>query len=370
MASIPKTRALVDIFVADLAAIPNNVSAKTAIETRINDAAPKLLQRARQRAAADRTRADDHERALYWARMRMLVALKSHAFCLASVAARNELAKLFEQKSRGYDLTFSAAPGGAKKILVTGFDPFQLDLGIETSNPSAATALAFHGRTITSSAKSAYLESAIFPVRYRDFDFGVVEDLVNPRLGGAGQVDIIITVSQNGSSRAFDVERLAGRRRLGLFDNEHVNFPPRQLGANTTHPAFLETTLPVIQFVPGPFTSPPDDDQRVFFDQSFKSENPAQSFKGASDPTAPAGANANTPAHALNTITGQALEGSGGSYLSNEIFYRVAHRRVTLASTTLTGHVHIPAPATAKTGIADVIGEVENMIERFLDSLP
>lgn len=370
VAGIPKTRTLVDTFATDLAAIPNNAAAKTAIETRVNDAAPKLLQRARERAAADRTRADDHERTLYWARMRMLVALKSHPFCLASIAARNELVALLEKKSRGYDLTFSGAPGGAKKILVTGFDPFQLDLGIETSNPSAATALAFHGRTITSSGKSAYLESAIFPVRYRDFDAGAVEDLVNPRLGGAGQVDLIITISQNGGSSAFDVERLAGRRRGGFFDNEHVTSPPRQLGVNTTHPAFLETTLPVLQFVPGPFTSPPDDDQRVFFDQSFETELPAQSFAEASDPSSPAGANANTPAFALNTITGQAVDGSGGSYLSNEIFYRVAQRRVTLASTTLTGHVHIPSPSNAKMGIADVIGEVENMIKRFLDSLP
>jgi pyrrolidone-carboxylate peptidase len=376
VAGIPKSRTLVDTFVADLAAIPNDASAKAAIQAKINDAAPKLLNRARARAVANRALAEDHERTLYWARQRMRIALESHPFSLASISGRNELLQLFEQKSRGYDLTFSGAPGGVtRKILITGFDPFQLDLDIETSNPSAATALAFHGQTIASSGKTAYCEAAIFPVRYRDFDSGVVEALVNPRLAGAGRVDLIVTISQNGGSKFFDVERLAGRRRSGFPDNDHVTFGPRQIGDNATHAAFYETNLPVVPFVTGPFgqgpfQTPPDDDQRVFFDQSFQSANPPQSFPNGSSPTAPPGANANTPAYALNTITGEAVEGSGGSYLSNEIFYRVAQRRVALSSTTLTGHVHVPSPKVAKMDIAEVIGEVENMIKRFLDSLP
>ncbi|MCI0700706.1 MAG: S8 family serine peptidase [Planctomycetia bacterium] len=365
IAGIPKTRDFVNNFSTQIAAIANNAAAQAALETRVDDVA-QLLQRARARAQADRAHADDHERTLYWARLRMLVALKSHAFCLASISGRNTLVDRFEKKSRGYELNFGAAPGGSRKVLLTGFDPFSLSDDPERSNPSAAVALAFHGATVTSSGKTAYIETALFPVRYRDFDAGRVEDLVNPRLSGPGQVEMITTVSQNGSFSFFDLERFAGRRRGGYPDNEFVRQPPRQLGDNATHPAFVETTLPANVMVQGPFSTPPAPGQRVFFDQSFQAENPAASH---AHPTA-SGTNSNVPAFALASITGQALQASGGDYLSNEIFYRVAHRRRQTASTTLTGHIHIPSPTEAGLGIADVIAQIETLIRRWLDSLP
>jgi hypothetical protein len=126
--------------------------------------------------------------------------------------------------------------------------------------------------------------------------------------------------------------------------------------------------VPADDLVPGPFDTPPDDEQTLFFDQSFKSTT--MSFRPASEATAP-GENTNTSTGTLAGITGTALEGSGGDYLSNEIMYRVARERdKPPASTTVTGHLQIPSPSAAKVGIADVIAEVENMVKRWLDGLP
>ena len=362
---IAKTRTLVDGFVTDLAAIVNDAAAKAAIETKINDVAPKLLTRARSRAVGAHGQSEDHERTLYWARLRMLVALKSHPFCLSSLSMRDALIAIFEKKSRGYDLTFSAAPAGAKKVLITGFDPFQLDLDIETSNPSAAIALALHGQTVTSVGRDAYMEAAIFPVRYRDFDAGLVEALVNPRLDGPGKVDMIVTISQNGGEAFFDLERLAGRRRGGFPDNDRVTTGPQQLGQNATHDAFYETTLPAVSIVQGPFSTPPDPAQQLFFDQSYETVNPQQIGKHPTE----GGPNNNAPAFALSTITGQAAQGSGGDYLSNEIFYRVCHRRQKgFAAPVIiqSGHFHVPSPKNANKQIADVITAVEDLIKSTL----
>jgi len=362
---IGKTRTLVDGFITAVAAIANDAAAKAAIQARIDDEGAKILGRARARAQADRANADDHERTLYWARAGLTIAVKRHPFCLGSISARNELLLRLEKKTRGYEPDFSGAGGGARKILITGFDPFMLDTQIDRSNPSAAVALALHGITISGASKSAFVQSAIFPVRYRDFDAGRVEELVAPRLSGAGKVDLIMSISQNGNEPFYDLERFAGRFRFGWYDNERVIQKPHALPAGNE---FYETTLPAGVMVPGPFQTPPDDEQKLFFDQSFRSTT--ASFRAASEAVAP-GENTNTPTGTLAGITGTALDGSGGSYLSNEIFYRIAReRQKPPASTTLTGHLHVPSPAAAKVGIADVIAEVENLIKRWLDSLP
>ena len=368
--TIPKTRTLVNGFTTALTGIANNAAAKGSIQTRIDDQGFKILRRARELARTDRAHSEDHERVLYWARLRMIVAIKSHPYCLRSIAARNELVNRLEEKSRGHDVNFAGAPGGARKVLIIGFDPFGLERNLEQSNPSASVALALHGTTLVSGAKNAYIESVIFPVRYRDFDAGRVEALVSPKLRGAGRVDMIMTINLDAEHREYDLERFAGRRRGGFYDNERVTQRPQALGVDATHAEFYETTLPPAVVIPGPFRTPPDDEQRLFFDQSYETDAPA-TYPRASDPGAPPGGNANAPAFALAGIMGKAKKGSGGDSLSNEIFYRIAQQREQMpVSTTVTGHFHIPSPAAAKVGIADVIAEVESVITRWLASVP
>jgi pyrrolidone-carboxylate peptidase len=359
-------RMLVDGFVAAIGAVPNGAGAQAALQAEVDLWAPRILGRARLRAAADLPRAEDMDRALYWARLRMGVALKGHAFCLGSVSGRNALVDALESRSRGYAVDFTAAPGGARTVLLTGFDPYDLADDLEAANPSAAIALALHGQTVSAGGKDAYLQTVVFPVRYRELDAGRVETLVDPLLSGPGRVDMILTLSQNGIGPHTDVDRLAGRRRGGEPDNEFAGQAPEQVGTGTL-PAFYETTLPVAVMVPGPFATPPAASQRVFFNESYEAESPASSHGHPADGVT---ANGNTATFALSTVTGTAVEGSGGSFLSNEIFYRVAHRRQTLASTTLAGHVHVAAPQYAGIDMDAVVAQVREMIERWLASLP
>jgi pyrrolidone-carboxylate peptidase len=360
---ISTTRSLVDAFVAALDAIPNDASAKNAIAAKIDDQGAKILERARALAKSDRAHAEVYERALYWARLRMTVALKSHSLCLASIAARNELVERLEKKSRGYNVSFSAIN---HKVLLLGFDPFDLHENVERSNPSGAVALALHDQLIAVQGKNAIISSAILPGRYRDFDAGVVEEIVNVLIKAQGGVSMILSLSES-DDPVYDLERIAGRRRLGYYDNERMTRPPERIGKDATYKEFYESTLPPSQLVPGSsFLTPPDSAQKLFFNQAYASTD--KTFGRASDPKASPGSNANQPAYALNTITGNALDGSSGSYLSNEVFYRIARSREELPGSTKppTGHLHIPTPTAAKVGIAGVIAEVEKLIERWL----
>jgi pyrrolidone-carboxylate peptidase len=359
-----KMRTLVNSFVSTTPAVPKDLAA---LEAQV-DVAAGILDRARKLAKFDNTRADDYERCLYWARLSMTVALKSHPYCMAALQPRNALLKRFERVTRGYDVDFTGAPAGAKRVVVTGFDPYQLYDDIATSNPSAAVALALHGETISDGGKTAYIASAIFPTRYRDFDAGTVEDFMTPLFGTLSpkQADMIVTVSQNGSSPYYDVERFAGRLRGGLEDNEYVRFPPTKVGGDFTFKDFYETTLPVPEMVPGPFNDVRN--QRLFFDQSYIERIPPRTTDSRRPHPANGGVNGNMPSAAAPF--GDVIEGSGGQYLSNEIFYRTSKVREDHSGTaTKSGHFHIPGTREAKTGIEDIIAEVRALIKRGLAGL-
>jgi hypothetical protein len=100
--------------------------------------------------------------------------------------------------------------GGVRKVFVSSFDLFQLDGGrIFSGNPSGAAALRLDGTTVG----GAQIHAVIFPVRYADFNGGLVEDVFRPHLAPGGQqADRVTTVSQ-GNSAGFDLEVHNGRRR-------------------------------------------------------------------------------------------------------------------------------------------------------------
>ena len=80
----------------------------------------------------------------------------------------------------------------------------------------------------------------------------------------------------------------------------------------------------------------------------------------------------------ISEITRNSYEGSGGNYLSNEIFYRIARARTNANSSVRTGHFHLAntnpdlseAPSTiAPFTLSQIITETENAIIRCLDIL-
>jgi hypothetical protein len=392
--STQKMRVTVDAFKASVTAIPNDASAVASLQALINTEAPKILARGRA-LCSQNSRAYADDRILYWARIAMVVALKSHPALMTRFSDRATLVKSLEEKSRGLTTaTFAGAPSGAKKLLITGFDPFSLNpdpqLGnIYQSNPSGAIALALHGQTLPG---NVYVQSAMLPVRYSAFDqnpdgTGVVEDFYTRFLDssavGYEAVDMIMTVSQ-GSPMRFDVDRFAVRWRSGGKDNENrpMSVPPKfKIRDTTLGDKFYVTQLPVIKMVVPTTLHPfflnafnqmfayragstkysyklqPNFANSVAMEQfiSLFTEDGTWSgvpitekVEGRADADIARGLGGKYVPSELSEFTSPKLsmvsitEGSGGAYLSNESFYRVSRLRAIHAPTLQTGHYHVP----------------------------
>ena len=298
----------------------------------------KKLWEAAKRTVAEQAILDD--RSLYWSRLSLTAYLRASQLAVPlSSNQRISLIERLENSSRGRDsIEFTA--GAVKKILVTGFDPFLLDKHIDQSNPSGIVALNLDGQTLTYGQASAEIQTAIFPVRFEDFDAGEVEQLIEPLLK-TRQVDMIVTVSMGRTD--FDLEHFPGRRRssgspdnLNVYSGGDETKPkiPLLNGAVIEGPEFLEFSLPyrAMQQVildakqdankqPGEVTYPyliNDNRTITTLDGTFEAKTLAE----------------------LKDAT--AVQGSGGGYLSNEISYRsvrLAHKYQPLIPT---GHIHTP----------------------------
>jgi pyrrolidone-carboxylate peptidase len=171
------------------------------------------------------------DRPLYWARNKMQTWLKRNPLFKDQIDFDKSIVKkgtelddiitLFEEKSRNYTgIDFSKA-GNKKKVLITGFDPFQLDYGfygdrgVQTYNPSGIIALALQENQELLK-NNIYIQTCIFPVRYEDFDNQVVEKVVKRNIQ---KLNLLITTSLNGSNSRFDIEKYAIEYRGGFHDN-------------------------------------------------------------------------------------------------------------------------------------------------------
>ncbi|MEV8548482.1 pyroglutamyl peptidase [Streptomyces glaucescens] len=276
-------------------------------------------------AAGDLSRDDD--RPLYWARLGMVREVRGWQPRFALPEARREaLLDALERASRGQtDLRFphgGRTGEGVRRVLVTGFDPFTLDRDIRISNPSGAAALALDGTVIETAAGPARIETAVFPVRWRDFTRGTVERALGPQLPKA---DLFATVSQGRVGR-FDIERTNGAWRGGFPDNENTGrtgtIPVEE---PATQPQWTSTTLPYREIVAA------ETGRFPVHDNTSVTEVPAGGTEPVVRPDGP------TPGSAARA------EG-GGDYLSNEIAYRATllRDRLGLHGTLPGGHVHTP----------------------------
>lgn len=297
--------------------------------------AQRLWNAATRRARGGNT--DD--RPVYWSRLQMVEAIRQVRFRFqTSPAERRALIETFDRVSRGMTSVSFPAQSSDKKILISGFDPFNLRPAaggdLRRGNPSGAAALALDGVRLRNGSVRARVQSVIFPVRFRDFDLGLVESVFRPFLSGPDAVDMIMTISQ-GVSADFEVEQFAGRRRssgsftdnLGQAAGGNLDSPIEPSGL-AQGSEFLETHLPAsaIRASQGR-TAPLPAETEV-------DEIPAGGTSAINRPAGPTGGAAG--------FTGRAAAGSGGGFLSNEIFYRTLLLRLGEGATIPVGHLHTP----------------------------
>lgn len=274
------------------------------------------------------------DRPLYWARLELTkdVHQWQPAFGLTD-ATRTKLVNDLDYAARGIDSIDFGPPDGAKRVMISGFDPFELDGGnINRSNPAGAAALQLDGREFDTPQGRIKVEAVNFPVLWGAFDQGIVESAYSRVLVGPRPVNLMITISQ-GYPGEFTIERFAADWRGGEPDNDNLGesgpVPP---AAGWPQPAsqFIQTTLPYQQMVSANTGSYP-----VIYHQLYCVwPDPTQPGQGAEvchdDGSAPAAGDV-------------AASGGGGDYLSNESMYRANRLRIGLDLTTLPGgHLHTP----------------------------
>ncbi|MEU1373084.1 pyroglutamyl peptidase [Streptomyces triculaminicus] len=271
----------------------------------------------------------DDDRPLYWARLGMTRALREWrpAFALDE-RGRAALLAAVERSSRGQDSIELPAGTKVKRVLITGFDPFQLDSDARRSNPSGAAALALDGTVVDTPAGPARVEAVVFPVRWADFADGTVERTLLPHFRpGPRQVDLFTTISQGRPGR-FDVERTNGAWRGGYPDNANVSRTetvpvPPGVPTVTPQPQWTTTSLPYAAITAahtGPFP---------VHDNTAVTEIPAGGTEEVDRADGP-------------TPGSTARAGGGGDYLSNEIAYRATLLRDAVRLRVPGGHLHTP----------------------------
>jgi len=298
------------------------------------------------------------DRPLYWARLLASKVIRSTTPAFTPSELQTQaLLTLFEQGSRGQmDLEYTQSTH--KKILLTGFDPFLLDKNINQSNPSGIAALQLDGQVITYNGITAEINTVMIPVRYKDFDEGIIESLLAPYYA-LNNVDMIITVSMG--RKEFDLERFPGKRRsvtapdnLNILSGGTKEAPIISKLHNKPLPGeeFVLFSLPIkqMQLAKGPYKVI-DNHKVTSIDESMKPKD--------------------IEPHTLSQLNGHiAVNGSGGGYLSNEISYRSIRLRDQLNSNIPTGHIHTPRIQQFEPEIeAKIVQQIRTMLELSLEAI-
>jgi pyrrolidone-carboxylate peptidase len=326
---------LVERLSADLCGARSTRAAHRLLERR----GAQLWQTAVERAQGTRwmgsiERYDD--RPLYWARLMGTRDLRQWrpAFRLSD-AARAALVKTFEYASRGISSTDFPRHKEITRVLVSGFDPYQLNNEIRRSNPSGASALQLDGVAYRVGDRTVRIEAVMLPVTWSGFNAGYVEDAFGPHLTARSRerADLIMTISQ-GRRGVMAIEQWAGAWRGGAPDNNNEGTP--ELIPRVTNwpqldpqPEFIETTLPHQAMItagttPWPVLLNP----RICEWTNNTRPDPTKVVCHDNGPSPGAQANA----------------GGGGNYLSNESMYRSNRLRLALGATDIPGgHLHISA---------------------------
>ena len=295
--------------------------------------------------------ASHDDRPLYWTRLAAFQSLaQSFPRSRISPFTLRSCLDEFDASSRGRsDLSWKQ---DHFRVLVSGFDPFLLDQNIEQSNPSGLAALALDNQVLKAiNGDLIHVRAVIFPVRFQDFDNGVVEAMLLPLLEDKA-IDAYISISMGRES--FDLERFPGRRRsASALDNanrksggsEDSPKVPRQGKEALFGPEFLEFNLPADRMALAPGRWAIRDNRTVTtLERGIFSANKLEELANQT-----------------------AVRGSGGGYLSNEIAYRALNTMSKSNVQISMGHIHTPRMQNYD---RDVLEETVDQIKGMLARLP
>ncbi|MGI2174107.1 hypothetical protein [Shewanella ulleungensis] len=328
-------------------------------ELSVTEMAAQQGHRLWQQAVRDVQSGHNDDRSLYWSRLGMRNTLKQDkaGFNIADWQ-REILVNAVEKSSRGFsDIEFD--PNTNINILVTGFDPFFLDRNIGQSNPSGLAALALDGYRFNVNGKMAQIETVMIPVRFSDFDNGIIESLLTPFYRN-NSLDMLFTISMGRDN--FDIERFPGRNRSAdapdnlnvLTGASHRNPKAPLFNGGTSNdgklngPEFVQFSLPVelMQAVKGRWSVNDNHQIRTISRGQFSAASLAE---------------------LQNEIS---VEGSGGGYLSNEISYRSILLRDQFNLNLPVGHIHTPRVKGYDAQIEDeIVEQIKAMITAAATSL-
>jgi pyrrolidone-carboxylate peptidase len=345
----------------------NQAGTEALAEKVVKQTGEQLWQSAAASARAGGSGTDDRQ--LYWTRLTLTAALRQWNPSWVPNAAslerlRTRLISLLEQTSRGMTTTaFPTDSPDLKRILISGFDPFGFPNSgsdIRQSNLSGAAAIALDGVTLTQGTVSARIEGVVFPVRYADFDDSIVENHLRPHLSGKQPPHLVMSISQGGN--LFEFEETAGRRRSTGNYKDNLGVTIGSTTAPVVPPGLAAGSEFLSHSVPAGM---------------LKSMRGAEGRKGAiSEETTvkdlpPGAKEPRTLPGGPGKSTNPAVEGAGGGFLSNEIFYRNSRLRTQLGSTVPMIHLHTPTlpPTAGNKARNDLIERIRAILRAAISQL-
>ncbi len=338
-----------------------------------------------------------------------------------ALGALMRIRESFELAARGEaDVDFTSGltekqQAAAVNVLLTGFDPFEHSgsLGVPekgTWNPSGAAVLALDGQRLdvasTAGAKArAAVEGVVLPVDYAQFKGGLVEQVVGAHVN---EVDAVLTISEDPNiapGAPVRLERYAvGVHHIGSVD-ENIPAAP---GQSSIGPAIVESNAKVTDIATGAELKSkkaaeavprPDVGEDVTF-QFADAATADAALKALGLPAKGVARVEITDAGAIQRIASTAkrgpkekeisftagsktfsasvISGPGGSFLSNEVSFRVLRllAEKKLARDPISFHTHtqgsavIPqdestkaARAARKTALESAIGMKDKLVQ-------
>lgn len=299
-----------------------------------------------------------------------------------SLAARGTRTVDYQRSRTSLSQSGARPTAQIANVLLSGFDPFEFDASgrqIEPRpgrfNPSGAAILQLDGRTVSVDRnRAAALEGVILPVHFGSFRSGIVESQLGPHLANA---DAVLTVSEAPGAdptRPVRVERYAvGVHRLNSGRLEAI--PPGP-GSGPIGPAIIETGPGVPAIVQEASASLPagqgptiGEDIRFQFSSAEEADRALRALglppQGTSVVEISQAAairrvlttmvrGVQSPGFTFTvgrqSFQAVVLSGPGGSFLSNEVSYRVLRFLAERGRDTTSFHVHTPRGTTARQG--------------------